>query len=306
MKVLMLSGDPRLLHAGSAAARRLELQRSQVEILDVLVWPQKHSLSRVLQTARREHYDIITAQDPFWRGLVAWVLARMTGAKLNVQVHTDLSAEPLIRHVLGQIILRHADSIRVVSQRLKAQLTHAHIRVPILVLPVYVNEKYQHIIRRPHAGKNILWIGRFEKEKNPFLAIHIFQEIYAHLPDTKLVMVGGGSLQTFLERAVVANPSIEMHGWKDDMTPYFEVADVTLCTSLSESYGASMVEALAAGVPVVAPDVGVAREAGAIVVERSDLAKAVIEVLHTEPVTTLKIPLLSKEQWALRWKETLL
>lgn len=61
---------------------------------------------------------------------------------------------------------------------------------------------------------------------------------------------------------------------------FLETADVVLCTSLYESWGASIVEALAAGVPVVAPDVGVAKEAGATVVPRAQLAEAVVRVLE--------------------------
>ena len=71
--------------------------------------------------------------------------------------------------------------------------------------------------------------------------------------------------------------------------------------------GASIVEALAAGVPVVAPDVGVAKEAGAIIASRDRLAEAVIEVLRSvRPVRgELKLSPLSKEEWTVAWKETL-
>ena len=67
-----------------------------------------------------------------------------------------------------------------------------------------------------------------------------------------------------------------------------------------------MIEALAAGVPVVSPDVGIAKEAGAIVVEREKLAKAVVGVLTSNVKGELKIPMLSKEEWARKWKESLM
>jgi hypothetical protein len=57
------------------------------------------------------------------------------------------------------------------------------------------------------------------------------------------------------------------------------MTDVVLGTLASpgESWGASIVEALAE-VPGVAPDVGIAKEAGAIVVTRQDLAGTLCDV----------------------------
>jgi glycosyltransferase involved in cell wall biosynthesis len=80
---------------------------------------------------------------------------------------------------------------------------------------------------------------------------------------------------------------------------------VVLSTSQFEGYGAGIVEALAAGVPVVAPDVGIAREAGAIVVPREELAGAVMKVLEHGMKGELRIKPPDKEEWTRRWKETL-
>src|ERR1700733_3741770 len=94
MKVLMISGDKNILIPGSGAHARFELQRSQVERLDVFVWPQVHSLRSIRAAVRTRHYDLITAQDPFWRGHLAWHLSRRSHVRLNIQVHTELAAEP--------------------------------------------------------------------------------------------------------------------------------------------------------------------------------------------------------------------
>src|SRR4051812_28906343 len=99
MKVLMISGDKRVLDAGTDAHRRLELQRGTVEQLDAYVWPQVHSAWEILRAARSTRPDVVTAQDPFWRGLLGWLVARACGAKLNVQVHADLSGQSLPRHL---------------------------------------------------------------------------------------------------------------------------------------------------------------------------------------------------------------
>ena len=98
---------------------------------------------------------------------------------------------------------------------------------------------------------------------------------------------------------------IEFPGWQDPKS-YLQISDVVLCTSRHESWGASIIEALAAGVPVVSLDVGIAKEAGAIVVARADLAAAICDVLRTGKRGKLLLIMPSREEWAKHWRETLI
>ena len=285
MKVLMITGDKNF-----AASERFALQAAQVEKLEVLYMGWGHVWPKIPAGI----FDVVTAQDPFWRGLFAWIVARRIGATLNIQVHTSVVT------ALGKFILRKADSIRVVSEKIKKQVEGMGITAPIRVLPVYIDvSKFQTIAPQPHDKKTILWIGRFENEKDPLLAL----EIISHLPLAKLIMLGAGSLQSRLKTKAKKLP-VEFPGWQDPAA-YLAVADVVISTSRNESYGASMIEALAAGVPVVAPDVGIAAEAGAIVVSREKMAQAVIEVLKSGQRGTLKLQLPGAQEWAKQWRATL-
>ncbi|MCR4333491.1 MAG: glycosyltransferase [Patescibacteria group bacterium] len=305
MKVLMISGDRYLLEAGTEAHARLVLQRAQVEQLDVFVWPQVHSRSEIMRAARATAYDVVTAQDPFWRGLVARRAARVAGARLNLQVHTDLSAQPLFRRLLARFLLRRADSVRVVSERVRAQVQALGVTAPIHVLPVYVDvSRFEKVVREPHTQKTILWVGRFEKEKDPLRAVSVLKEVRTTGVDAKLVMLGSGMLESEL-RQQSAGLSVEFPGWQDTVR-YLPTADLVLCTSLHESWGASIVEALAAGVPVVAPDVGIAKEAGATIASRAELTGKVIETLRAGQRGELKLFIPSAEEWAERWLGTLI
>jgi len=302
MKVLMIGGDKNFITPGTEAYKRYELQKSAVDQLDAFVWPRVHSAWHIYRVARKNHYEVITAQDPFWRGLLGWKVARLTGAKLNIQVHADLEGQSFIKHILAQIILRHADSVRVVSGKLKQQVERMGAR-NVNVLPIFIDTtSFRSIQPRPHEQKTILWVGRFEAEKDPLLAIEIFRAVRVSI-DAKLIMLGKGTLESDLHTHVTKLP-VEFPGWQDPVL-YLETADVVLSTSKHESWGASIVEALAAGVPVVAPDIGIAKEAGAIVVPRNELADAVIKVLKEGSRGELKISLLDKEEWVKRWCETL-
>lgn len=300
----MITGDRNLLKEGSEAYKRLALQRGVVERLDVAYFGHG-ALFAALRA--KGPYDVVTAQDPLWRGLVGWIAARRLGAKLNVQVHMDLSSLSLVHHVLAQLVLRHADTVRVVSKMIKGQVERIGARGRITVLPVYVDARRFHsVVKRPHSGKNIVWVGRYEKEKDPLAAIAILREVMKEIPDVRLKMIGSGSMTDALVAAAADMPVDELKsGWQDPAA-FLDTADAVLCTSPAESWGASIVEALAAGVPVVAPDVGIAKEAGAIVVPRETLAEALVKVLQSDARGKLALSLAPADEWAVQWRNSLL
>jgi glycosyltransferase involved in cell wall biosynthesis len=309
MRVLMISGDPKVLEPDSAVSGRLALQRAQVDVLDVFVWPQVHSQNEIFRAVKRNKYDVITAQDPFWRGLLAWRVARSTGAKLNLQIHTDLSRESLIKKMVARFLLPKADSVRVVSEKIRGKVQDVSGKAQVKVLPIYIDiNPFLGLIHKPYPrfGKTILWIGRFESEKDPLYALSVLKQVRDAKIDAGLIMLGTGSLGNKIKKKAkkLALP-VEFPGWKNPV-PYLEVADVVISTSLFESYGASIIEAIASGVAVVSPDVGIAREAGAIIVPKKEMEKAVIEALNLGKRAELKITPLGAEEWAKRWKESLL
>ncbi|HET9641304.1 MAG TPA: glycosyltransferase [Candidatus Paceibacterota bacterium] len=305
MNVLMISGDRNLLREGTGGYKRLMLQKSKVDRLDVFVWPQVHSWSRIAAAAATKRYDVITSQDPFWRGLFSAFLAWRNGLRLNIQVHADLAASSGLRRTVARFVLRRADSIRVVSDRLAPQIMEIGVRGRLTVLPVYLDvERFRAVKRRPSETPTILWIGRYESEKDPFAAIAVFDEVAKHIPDVQLLMIGEGSLRDKLIEQAAQRRGVRVLGWMEP-SMHLAAANVVLSTSRHESWGASIIESLGAGVPVVSLDVGIAREAGAITVPREKLADAVIDVLRTRPRGALNITLPDENEWARRWKESL-
>jgi glycosyltransferase involved in cell wall biosynthesis len=291
MKVLMITGDSNFASSG-----RFALQARVVEQLAVVYWGRGAWWPAVPPG----QFDVVTAQDPLLRGAFARRAAKKIGARFNVQVHMDLDALPWWKHALAHIILRHADTVRVVSEKIKAQVLRMAPQAKVHVLPIYIGiAPFAKVLPQPHVQKTILWIGRFEEEKDPMLAIEVLKSV----PDAKLIMLGKGSLESVLRHAA-KGLAVEFPGWQDPK-PFLAQADVVLSTSAHESYGASIIEALAAKVPVVAPDVGIAREAGAIVVPRSELARTVDAVLRSGARGELRLLLPTADAWAQQWKETL-
>ncbi|MSR70801.1 glycosyltransferase [Candidatus Kaiserbacteria bacterium] len=285
MKVLMITGDKKF----GPGHPRYDLQASVCD-LSVVYWGRGSVFPKIPPGP----FGVVTSQDPFWRGLFAWWVARRIGAKLNIQVHTS------VLNALGKFVLRRADSVRVVSEKIRQHIVAIGIRAPITVLPIYVDvSKFRTITPQPHGQKTILWVGRFEDEKDPLLALNVLEAVRQEGVDAALVMLGTGSLEKSLTARAKGLP-VQFPGWRDPAA-YLAQADVVLSTSKHESYGASIIEALAAGVAVVAPDVGVAREAGAIVVPRSDLGHATAAALRAGARGELKLALLDPEEWVKRW-----
>lgn len=317
MKVLMISGDRHLLVPGTEAHERYELQRAQVQELRVMIWGPRNILGAfgVITTAVSHDFDVVTTQDAAWRGLLGLVAARLGRARLQVQVHGDLRAVSSVARMVMQIVLWHADSVRVVSARIKAQVEEIGTRGTLCILPVYIDadairEAPAADIKKefPQFGKTVLFVGRLEKEKNCADALRAFADVAEYFPGAGLLVAGTGSEEQAL-KALVTNYGLSSKvvflGYRTDTYSLYKAVDCMLVTSMYESWGAAMVEALAAGCPVVAPDVGVAPEAGAIVVPRERLAREVIGVLQSGVRGVLKIPLLSKGEWGQAWRATL-
>ncbi len=296
MKVLAISGDKRFKPGNP----RYDLQASAVD-LAVVYWGWGALFPRIPEG----HFDVVTAQDPFFRGLFALYVAQRLKARFNVQVHADLSAQPFFKYFIAKKVLRHADTIRVVSKKGKSQIEHIRVRGRISILPVFTDlSRFSSIVRKtdPHT---ILWVGRFEAEKNPFYALDVLKYVRKQGVDARLVMLGDGSLRGMLEgKASALSLPVKFPGWHDP-APYLATATLVLSTSIHESWGASIIEALAAGVPVVAPDVGVAREAGAIVVSHEHMPGIVTEALQSGAETHLAITMPSKDEWVKEWVTTL-
>jgi glycosyltransferase involved in cell wall biosynthesis len=134
-------------------------------------------------------------------------------------------------------------------------------------------------------------VMRFAPEKDPHLWLETAAAIAAARPDSRFVLAGYGNLAKQMERKIetlgLADRFI-LPGAAKDVGLIYGALDVLLLTSRYEGTPNVLIEAQAAGVPVVAPDVGGTSEAlldgvtGILVRYRraSNLASAVLEILE--------------------------
>ena len=229
---------------------------------------------------RQNNYDVITVQDPFELSLVGLLLARKFKSALNIQEHGDFfsatywrNENPInfCRYYLGRWLIKRADSVRAVSERIKSTLVN-DLQIAedkIVVVSVYVKPEKQAGEIKPEifgrlAGKIVfLTMARLVKQKNLPLLIRSFAIVARQLPEVALLIVGRGPEKNKLAEQIKESgleDKIFLIDWTDNIYDYYNSADIYVLSSNYEGWGMVIIEAASCGLPVVMTDVGCAGE----------------------------------------------
>jgi len=96
-------------------------------------------------------------------------------------------------------------------------------------------------------------VGRLHPKKDPLRALRVFERFAREDPDARLAFVGNGPLEKELVHA--AGPNVVLAGFRAEVRALLAAFDIVLsCSTEREAFGLALLEALAAGVPVVAAD----------------------------------------------------
>lgn len=307
MKILMISTDRLIFTTGSEVRRRMLDYGELFEELHVIVFSQKSlghkkeqltdnvfvyptnsrsrlfylwgsiQIGQVLLSAKGKW--IISSQDPFETGLVAWWLKRKFKLKWQAQIHTDFLSSFFaseswlnwLRVKMARFLLPHADKIRVVSLRLKNSIMAWPLKTEPVVLPIFIIPSAQKVCdpnldlhqKYPQFSFIILMASRLTREKNFPLAFGAFAVACLDRPNVGLIIVGQGPEKKHLQdltRTFRAGSQIIFEDWQCDLSCYYQSADLFLLTSDYEGYGRTLVEAGLSGCPVLTTDVGLVGE----------------------------------------------
>jgi len=254
-----------------------------------------HKIYKIAKSIYKNNkFSAITAQDPFESGLAGWLLKLIYKAPLQIQIHTDVfspyfwreSLNNKIRVFLAEFLLLKADGIRVVSERIRLSLelnvkcsrfhrgfsTKSEQMPNVSVLPIFVdvnkirNAKIEIDLHKkyPQYDFIILMASRLTREKNIGMAIKAFSEMAGRKSEIKnplLLIVGEGPELDNLKvqsRKLKIDGNVIFQPWTDNLVSCYKTADLFLLTSNYEGYGRTVVEAMAAGLPVIMTNVGLA------------------------------------------------
>lgn len=215
---------------------------------------------------------IITSQDSFEAGFIAWRLAKKFNLPLEVQLHGDFYGNPYwrkerlinrARFYLGKFILKRADSVRVVSERIRKSIVE--INNKIKVIPIFSDFSAE--TKNADVGKSsgflILSVGNLVPVKNHKFLIEVFADIKKELPGAKLVIAGDGPLEKDLRFKILdlkLENDVELAGHQKNLADYYRGADIFVHPSLYEGWSRVVIEAAHYGLPIIMADVGLAGE----------------------------------------------
>jgi len=234
---------------------------------------------RGVRVHRRQRADLITTQDPFATGLIGLLLKWALRLPLNVQNHSTffnnqawIAERPLRNralHAIGKFVVKRADTHRVLTEGEKKHYLAMGIPAErVIVLPTPTDVALFAVPQPPERiaalrdslglapdTPVILWVGLPAPVKHVELLLEAFRRVRRTHPAARLVMVGDFSRRPeFVQEARVEGvifPGRVAHG---DLPAYYQMASVYAHSSRYEGFGKVLVEALAAGTPVVSTD----------------------------------------------------
>ncbi len=237
------------------------------------------TLFKLWRLMRRLRPDVVhthTAKAGFVGRWAAWL------ARVPVRVHTFHGhvfhgyfspAKEKLFLVLERLTARLSDKLITISPGLKDELVNTYRIAPaekFEVVPLGLDldtfaqtPRHQGVFRAsfniPPDVPLVGIVGRFVPIKNHALFLDMAQRVRQHVPDAHFVLVGDGECRAEIEangdRLGLRDCTI-FTGWQTNLAPVYSDMDVLVISSKNEGTPVSVIEALAAGVPVVSTAVG--------------------------------------------------
>lgn len=157
-----------------------------------------------------------------------------------------------LRTILVKILYPLSNSIIVLSQSGKNNLLKikSSLKNKIAILENWLPNTYPKQIPNQKRDIDILFLGRFEPQKNPIKFLKICKNLLANNPKLKISMVGYGSLTPKIKNYILKNGlshQVSLHPKTTKSYKYFQRSKLFLLTSRHEGFPLTLLEATASG-----------------------------------------------------------
>jgi 1,2-diacylglycerol 3-alpha-glucosyltransferase len=237
-------------------------------------------MSKMEETVRAQRLDIIHSHQPYSLGEEALKYGKKLEIPVVVTYHIKyedyyhyipLLPKKLSQRIINSIVNKHClkcDAIIAPSSAIKNLLFTEGIKKSVSVIPSGIDIEHfskdtgkREEIRNKYGVKEnevlLITASRVVPEKNIEFLIRSFAVIRKTKSEVKLMIVGEGGIKAELEelvREMKMEDSVIFTGLleKEGMIAHYQASDIFVFASLTETQGLVAVEAMAAGLPVVA------------------------------------------------------
>lgn len=229
---------------------------------------------RLASAFRRERVGVVHAHQ--YAPFLYSALGRLTSRPLPIVMtehgrhHPDLPSRK--RSLVNRLLLRPRDRLAAVGEAVRRALIDNEGfpagRVEVVYngvnLAAFAGAGRDRAAVRRELGLGeldfvVVQVARLQRLKDHLTAVRAFERVVRERPDARLVLVGGGAEAGEIARAVRdrgLEPFVRTPGVRGDVPRLLGAADLGLLTSISEGIPLSLIEAMAAGLAVVATRVG--------------------------------------------------
>lgn len=159
-------------------------------------------------------------------------------------------------------ILRSMDAVLVLSEGWKAAVLRMSPSSQPTIIPTSIpTGRYYPPLVREDAGLRVVFVGWMDRNKGIFDLLEAVAGLHARWPDLRVDMIGSGrDMGAFKvqveERGLAA--AFRIHGWVDESVKVDKLrsSDIFVLPSHVEGLPTALLEAMAAGLPVVSTTVG--------------------------------------------------
>jgi len=238
---------------------------------------------KALKTIYNQHPDEIIVSTPGPIGIIGIICSRLLHIPCKGIYHTDFSA--YARKILDDELIARTtqEAVRVFYSFCTQILVPTHEYKSILTSRGYDPQKMSIFKRavdniqfapRPHArdqimkqygisqGLSLLYTGRISKEKNIDSILTLYKNIIKTYTDTHLILVGDGpDFEHYRDSMIDYNHVHFLGRLPRKMLPdLYSSADLFLFPSVTDTFGMSVLEAQACGLPAIVTTLGGPKE----------------------------------------------
>ena len=244
---------------------------------------------RLIRFVRNGRFDVIhthlNASD-----MIGAAVGRVCRVPVVSTQHTvGRNVSHRLRRRIRRLTLRRIAEVVAVGHTVAEEQRSALGELPVTVIP---NPAPPAQVPVPRAamrrqlqvapdGPLLVAAGRLEPPKDHLCMVEAMASVVTAHPDAVLLMLGSGSCGEAIAsrvRALGLGGSVRLLGLRDDVADVLGAADLFISSSAWEGMPLSILEAMSAGLPVVATDVGDCRallgDTGVIVPPRTPVALA--------------------------------